>query len=103
MNELVEEHRWGRKTTKELLEAKERYQKGNQAALSAIIDHMESLVDFYPKHIEKEDRHFFIPVMKYFSEEEKEAMLQEQYGFDRQFIHEKYRDVVEEAERKQRK
>jgi hemerythrin-like domain-containing protein len=67
-------------------------------ALSAIIDRITFLVDFYPKHIEKEDRHFFIPVMSYFTEEEKEAMLNEEYEFDRQFIHERYKEVVKEAE-----
>jgi hemerythrin-like domain-containing protein len=100
MDELVEEHRWGRKTTKELLEAKQNYQQGDMHSLSTIIDRMRSIVDFYPKHIEKEDRSFFIPVMKYFTESEKDAMLQEEYEFDRQFIHEKYKDVVTEAERR---
>jgi hemerythrin-like domain-containing protein len=99
MDELVEEHRWGRKTTRELLEAKEKYQQGDTDALSTIIDRMKFLVDFYPKHIEKEDRHFFIPVMTYFTEEEKAAMLDEEYEFDRQFIHEKYKAIVREAER----
>ncbi len=103
MNELVEEHRWGRETTRELLEAKEKYQQGEMESLSTILDRMKSLVDFYPKHIEKEDRGFFIPVMKYFSEAEKRAMLEEEYEFDRQFIHEKYKDVVTEAEGRQRK
>jgi hemerythrin-like domain-containing protein len=98
MDELVEEHRWGRKTTRELLEAKEKYQQGDMEALSTIVDRMSFLVNFYPKHIEKEDRHFFIPVMSYFTEEEKGAMLKEEYEFDRQFIHERYKDVVEEAE-----
>jgi hemerythrin-like domain-containing protein len=103
MDELVEEHRWGRKTTRELLEAKENYQQGDMDALSAIADRMRFIVDFYPKHIEKEDRSFFIPVMKYFTESEKDAMLREEYEFDRQFVHEKYKDVVTEAEMRQRK
>jgi NAD(P)H-nitrite reductase large subunit len=100
INELLEEHRWGRKTTKELLEAKEKYQQGDMDALSTIIDRMKFLVDFYPKHIEKEDRHFFIPVMNYFTQDEKDAMLDEEYEFDRQFIHEKYKAIVREAERR---
>jgi hemerythrin-like domain-containing protein len=103
MQELVEEHRWGRKATRELLEAKNRYQQGDTGALSTITDRMKSLVEFYPRHIEKEDRHFFIPVMKYFNESEKDAMLEEEHEFDRQFIHEKYKDVVTEAEERQRK
>jgi hemerythrin-like domain-containing protein len=43
MHELVEEHRWGRKTTRELLEAKEKYQQGDMEALSTIVDGMKFL------------------------------------------------------------
>ena len=78
-----------------VLEAKENYQQGDMDALSTIVGRMRFIVDFYPKHIEKEDRSFFIPVMKYFTESEKGAMLQGEYEFDRQFIHEKYKDVVD--------
>lgn len=63
-----------------------------------VVECLESLVDFYPKHIEKEDRRFFLPVMGYFTHEEKNAMLAEGYTFDREFIHEKYRMIVEASE-----
>jgi hemerythrin-like domain-containing protein len=98
MNELVEEHRLGRKTTMELLEAKEKYQHGDREAFLTMIVRMEYLADFYPKHIEKEDRRFFMPVMRYFSQEEKDAMLKEEYEFDRQFVHNRYEEVVRRAE-----
>jgi len=49
---------------------------------------IEELVDFYPKHIEKEDKHFFIPIMEYFNTAEKDAMLEEGYEFDQKSIHE---------------
>jgi len=98
MNALVEEHRVGRKTTKELVEAKEKYERGDREALPTMIACMEYLADFYPKHIEKEDKHFFMPVMQYFSQEEKDAMLKEEYEFDRQFVHNRYEEVVRRAE-----
>jgi len=60
---------------------------------------MEALVKFYPIHIEKEDKHFFIPCMDYFNGEEKDAMLKEMREFDRNMIHEKYTRVVEEHEK----
>jgi hemerythrin-like domain-containing protein len=100
MQELVEEHRRGRKITGELLKAKDRYQQGEEEVLSTIVDRLKFLVEFYPKHIEKEDRHFFIPVMKYFSQPEKDAMLQEEREFDQQFIHEMYKGIVAEVERR---
>jgi len=102
MQELIKEHTWGRKTTKKLVDSKERYLKGEEDALSEMVTCLGKLIDFYPKHIEKEDRHFFIPVMDYFTQEEKEAMLQEGYEFDRNLIHEKYKDIVRELETKER-
>jgi hemerythrin-like domain-containing protein len=98
MNELIEEHIWGRKTTGRLVEANDRYLNGDDKAIEAIIDCVRSLAEFYPKHIEKEDKHFFIPVMEYFSKEEQDAMLQEGYEFDKKLIHEKYENVVVSAE-----
>ena len=59
---------------------------------------MSLLVDFYPKHIEKEDKRFFLPVMSYFTGEEKDLMLQEGFLFDQKLIHEKYKEVVNLAE-----
>ena len=60
-------------------------------ALDDLLDHLEKLVDFYPRHIDKEDKHFFIPCMAYFSEAEQAELLDRMYEFDRQLIHEKYR------------
>lgn len=98
MDELLEEHRQGRKTVAELVEAKGRYLRGDQAALPLLLNLMRFLVDFYPRHIEKEDKHFFIPIMNYFSPEEKEAMLKEEWEFDKNLIHLIYKNKVFEAE-----
>jgi hemerythrin-like domain-containing protein len=54
------------------------------------------LTDFYPKHIEKEDKHFFYPCQEYLTKEEQEKMLVEFWEFDRKMIHEKYNKVFEE-------
>jgi len=97
MEELLEDHRWARETTAKLVKANEDYRHGNAKASSTILECVKALVDFYPKHIEKEDRHFFIPVMDYFSKEQKDAMLEEENEFDKNLIHEKYKDVVEKA------
>ena len=61
VDELVEEHRQGRKTVAGLVEAKGRYLKGDPEALTLMLNLMRFLVDFYPRHIEKEDKHFFYP------------------------------------------
>lgn len=97
LDELIEEHRHGREMVSQLVEAKEEYIRGKRENLSKIIACMRYLVDFYPVHIEKEDRHFFLPCMRYFTQDEKDAMLQEEYDFDRNLVHKKYRAIVENA------
>ena len=59
MKELIEEHIFGRQTTKSLVEANTRYRNGDESALAYIASNLQTLVDFYPKHIEKEDKIFF--------------------------------------------
>jgi hemerythrin-like domain-containing protein len=77
MDELVMEHVFGRRETLALVEAKVRYLKGDIGALGEMARHMGTLVDFYPKHIEKEDKSFFIPVMDHFNIKERDAMCLE--------------------------
>jgi len=96
MQELLDEHVWGRKTTASLVAAKEKYLAGDEGKLSEIISLGRQLGDFYPRHIEKEDKRFFYPVQEYFSKDEQEKMLEEFWEFDRKMIHEKYNKVFEE-------
>ena len=99
MDELIQEHVFGRQTTKALIEANTRYRNGDTSALADIADKLRTLVEFYPKHIEKEDKAFFPASMAYFTDEEDQAMLAEFWEFDRKMIHEKYKSVVEELEK----
>ncbi len=98
MNELIEEHIFGRQITKKLTEANSRYRSGDSSALTDISGHLHTLADFYPKHIEKEDKVFFPASRAYFSEAEDQAMLDEFWEFDKKMIHEKYKSVVEALE-----
>lgn len=95
MDELILEHVVGRKTVGDLLDAKIRHFAGDDSALDIVVEKLEFLVDFYPRHIEKEDKLFFPAMMKYFSPEEQEEMLAEFWEFDRNMIHEKYRHLIE--------
>ncbi len=96
MQELLDEHIWGRKTTAALVAARNKYLQGDESQLAVIIDLARQLADFYPRHIEKEDKHFFYPCQEYFSKEEQEKMLAEFWEFDRKMIHEKYNKVFAE-------
>ena len=100
MEELRGEHVVAREMTARLVAAKDRHIAGDGAALGDAVTIMKGLVEFYPLHIEKEDRRFFIPCMAYFSSHEQDDMLEAFWEFDRKLIHEKYRSVVEKFESK---
>lgn len=99
MERLIQEHIWARQAVAKLDAANSRYAQGDRDALQEMIYELEKIVTFYPVHIEKEDRDFFLPVMNYFSKQEQDAMLEEFWVFDRGMIHEKYRKIVEDEER----
>jgi hemerythrin-like domain-containing protein len=100
MEDLIKEHAWARETTAGLVKAKDGYLMEKSGALDDLMDHLEKLVEFYPRHIDKEDKHFFIPCMTYFSDAEKTELLARMHEFDRKLIHEKYRGVVEAIEQR---
>ncbi len=99
MDELIAEHIFGRSTTKALVEANVLYRNGDASALGDVVRCLNTLVEFYPKHIAKEDKVFFPASRAYFSEAEDQAMLAEFLDFDQKMIHEKYTSVVAELEK----
>ncbi|MCJ7508293.1 MAG: hemerythrin domain-containing protein [candidate division Zixibacteria bacterium] len=98
MDELINEQILARKTVGRLVGAKERYTQGMTDARPEVVECLKLLVEFYPAHIEKEDKHFFIPCMTYFTQKEQDQMLEEGWEFDRKMIHEKYQNIVKELE-----
>jgi hemerythrin-like domain-containing protein len=98
MEDLIADHVRGRVLTRRLAEAADRYAAGDMAAMGEIEAAMRSLVEFYPLHIEKEDRHFFKPALAQFDDGEKAEMLRAFDAFERTLLHEKYLGVVEELE-----
>jgi hemerythrin-like domain-containing protein len=88
MGELIEDHKYGRSLVGRLVQAK---QAGDRKQVVAIL---EDLIRFYPRHIEKEDKHFFFPCMELFNRQEKDAMLAAFWEFDRHLIHEHFKGVV---------
>ena len=96
MDELVQEHVVGRQTTRNLVAANARYRNGDPSALADIVRNLQTLVEFYPKHIAKEDEVFFPAARAYFTEAEDQAILAEFQKFDQHMIHEKYKALVAE-------
>jgi hemerythrin-like domain-containing protein len=95
LDELIDEHRRSREQVTALAEANERYERGDDEAAKEMTAIMEWLAEFYPRHIEKEDKGFFPRTEKYFTPEEMEALLDKFNEFDRRMIHEKYKAVVD--------
>jgi hemerythrin-like domain-containing protein len=98
MEELTEEHITARNNVRLLTATSERYAVVDAAAAGEILEIVQTLVLLYPSHIEKEDKHFFIPIMEYFSRKEQMDMLHRFWEFDEKLIHRVYGDVVEKFE-----
>ena len=94
MDKLIKEHIRGRLITKALVQANDRYRRGIKEAINDIIEKLQTLIEFYPRHIEKEDKEFFPSVRKYFNEKEEQVILAEFREFDANMIHEKYNGIV---------
>lgn len=54
---------------------------------------------FYPRHIEKKHKRFFLQALCQFSKEENEAMFEEGEEFERSMPHEEYEEMVERLEK----
>jgi hemerythrin-like domain-containing protein len=99
MRELILEHAYARKTVFNLEKLKESYIAGKTEALTGIAESLNALIELYPKHIEKEDRHFFYPSMKYFTGKEQEEMLQKFHEYNRTFTDNRYKQIIETLEK----
>ncbi len=96
LEELNSDHAYGRNLLMRLAKAKDSYVQGNVTALEDICDCFEKFIELYPRHIQKEDKHFFIPSMNYLGKDEQAEMLQKFWDFDKALIHEKYRMLAEQ-------
>jgi hemerythrin-like domain-containing protein len=100
MDELIREHMLVRQTTALISSANDRYRSGDEIALIVIANNLKTLIEFFPKHIEKEDKKFYPASRAYFTDEEDQAMLAEFGELDRKMVYEKYKAVVEKLENK---
>ena len=103
LEELIKEHKYARERTSKLIVARNNYFKSEDDASKQIYafeihEYIEEFIDFYPKHIKKEDKEFFRPCMDYFTDDEKKEMLDLFWEFDRKLIHKKYKKIIESYE-----
>lgn len=95
MDELITEHMYARETVNTLEETQKKYAQGETTAFTEIQTILKQLVEFYTKHIEKENTRFYYPSMGYFSTQELDNMVEEFLRFDANVIHIKYIETVE--------
>jgi hemerythrin-like domain-containing protein len=100
MTELENDHKLARAAVGVLFTASQDYDKNGKDQQKEIKKSLETLILLYPPHIKKEDEIFFFKSMSYFSSEEQEAMFKEGEEFDRKIIHEKYKQAMENWEKK---
>jgi len=86
----------GRELVKQLCDGVETYSVEKAKGMERVAGALEELLKLYPRHIEKEDRHFFYPALEYFTRQERDEMLKKFSEFDKQLIHEKYRALIED-------
>lgn len=98
IDELVLDHIRERDLIDRLEIAKDKYWLGESGALKEILTDLKSIVDFYPRHMQKEEKQFFLPAMEYLSKKEQKNMLQEFAKFDQNLIHEKYIKIADRYE-----
>ena len=98
IDELVLDHIRERDLIDRLEIAKDKYWLGDSEALKEILTNLKSIMNFYPAHIKKEEKQFFLPAMEYFSKKEQADMLREFAKFDQNLIHEKYIQMADRYE-----
>jgi len=94
--ELYEEHKKARELVAKLDELK-------TEKFSEVENVINEIVFLYKRHIEKENRRFFLPAFSYFSENEKKQMFNEFTEIDRKVLFKKYLEIAVSVEKKIKK
>jgi len=95
LGELRDEHVRLHALTSHLRQANDRYDRGEDGARAAIQQTLQELITLVSQHIEKEDKRFFVPAQKCFTEPELAEMMSQFREFDGQLFHAQYREVVD--------
>ena len=101
INELIAEHASGRRMFQDMEDAVNGVIRVKPGSKDRIVEVGASLENLYKKHIEKEDSHFFFPVMQYLNREEQNKMLSDMAQYDTKILHDKYKALVTDWEKVQ--
>lgn len=97
MEELIDDHSRARYVV-EKLEKAVRYREQAHITLMEITKFMETLLKWYPAHIEKENTVFFTHALAYLGDQEQQSMLEALREFDRTFTQNRYAGLIRDLE-----
>lgn len=98
IEELIRDHVYGRELLFNLTGAANDYMNGHTVSFEKIIESLKNIIKFYPEHIKKEEKSFFMSCMKYYSDIEKQEMLTKFNEFDKSLFHSVNKTLVEKIE-----
>ncbi len=99
IDRLKNDHDYEMKHVGTLIMAKKKYITGETNSLSDLLIIMETLIGYYPTHVETEEKFFPVFVKKYLNEEEQEKLKNNFLKFDQTMIHERFLSIVTELEK----
>lgn len=94
IKDLLRDHIRSRKMVAALSESKDKCLQGEKLALKDITGLVRGLVQLYCRHIKKEDKDFFLPMMGYLNKDEQSRMLKDFQDFDKRFVQTVYKDEL---------
>ncbi len=85
------DHVYAQNCIKSLQKARDSYLGGEKEAFTTIKECLEQLTAFYPSHMAREEELLTAFSIEYFTDEEREDMLEEFWDYDKKLIKEKYK------------
>lgn len=98
IDRLLSDHVRGRELNATLRDAIRRREGGDHDARGRIVAALQGLAALYPDHIRTEDKEFFIPVMDYLSDEQKQDMMERIWDFDHDLFTALYEGCISQFE-----
>jgi len=92
--EIVGEHIYGRSLVDRVVDAANKYKAGQNERLADIIFTFSEIAIFYTRHIDKEDKHLFVELMRYFDFTEHDRMVKASQAYDAKYDLERYNRMV---------
>ena len=98
IDELTAEHASGRELFNDLEAAVNGAASGSNDSTKRVQEVVDRLETLYTAHIEKEDMHFFYPVLEYLDRAEHDRMLENMREYDAKVLQDKYEAVIADWE-----